>query len=87
MFTQFFNDLFLNISSGVSLAASSGDGVLITFGGSIGLIVIIAGVLLSMSRTKIKATKADNYVKSSIKLTAKNDQYTHTTTSKVRVSK
>ena len=41
--------------------------------------------LISMSRTKQKATKADKYIKSNLKLTGRNDTYLRTTTDKTKI--
>ena len=38
-----------------------------------------------MSRTKQKATKADKYIKSNLKLNGRNDTYLRTTTDKTKI--
>ena len=45
----------------------------------------IPGGLITMSRTKQKATKADKYIKSNLKLTGRNDTYLRTTTDKTKI--
>ena len=47
--------------------------------------LITGFVLVSMSRTKQKATKADKYIKSNLKLTGRNDTYLRTTTDKTKI--
>lgn len=47
--------------------------------------LVIAVWLLAQSRTKIKASKAEKYISSSLKLTQSSDVYTHTTTTKRKV--
>ena len=47
--------------------------------------LITGFVLVSMSRTKQKASKADKYIKSNLKLTGRNDTYLRTTTDKTKI--
>ena len=47
--------------------------------------LITGFVLVSMSRTKQKATKADKYIKSNLKLNGRNDTYLRTTTDKTKI--
>lgn len=49
--------------------------------------VITGVVLVSMSRTKVKATKADEYEKGDLTLHDRTDVYVRTDTTKVRVNK
>ena len=66
----------------VIAAAEDGDS---TAGAVIGFplgAVITGMVLVSMSRTKTKATKADKYVKGELKLSDREDNYLRTETSK-----
>lgn len=60
--------------------------VFMSLGISVVVGIIIAVSLLSQSRTKIKATKADKYISSNLQLTQASDVYTHTTTTKHKVS-
>lgn len=63
---------------------SAGMGVAIGFPAG----AVITGVILvSMSRTKVKADKADNYVKGDLKLHAQDDVYLRTETSKEKIDK
>ncbi len=59
-----------------------------TVGGVIGAVlggVITGSVLVSMSRTKHHATKADKYVNSDLDLMRQYDNYLRTTTSKRKI--
>jgi GH24 family phage-related lysozyme (muramidase) len=49
--------------------------------------VATGAVLVSMSRTKNKATKADKYTKGKLELHDRSDRYIKTDTSKVKVGK
>lgn len=60
--------------------------VFMSFGIALAVGIVIAVSLLAQSRTKIKATKADKYISSSLKLTQSSDVYTHTTTTKHKVN-
>lgn len=67
-------------------AMMSIETIFMSFGISLVVGIIIAVSLLSQSRTKIKASKADKYISSSLKLTQSSDVYTHTTTTKHKVN-
>ena len=65
--------------------AEDGDG---TIGAVVGFpvgAVLTGSILVSMSRTKYKATKADNYIKGKLDLHDKRDVYLRTETSKRKV--
>lgn len=48
--------------------------------------VVTGAVLVSMSHTKIKATKADKYTKGSLILHDRSDVYVRTDTSKTKIN-
>ncbi len=64
------------------LVMYSGDNIVSCF--FIGLLVaiVIAFSLISQSRTKHKATKAEKYLQARIDITERSDVYSHTTTKK-----
>ena len=67
--------------------ADSGDG---SSGAIIGFpigAVITGSILVSMSRTKHKATKADNYIKGKLDLHDSRDIYLRTETSRRKIEK
>lgn len=67
-------------------ASDSSNGVI---GGAIGAILgglITGSVLVSMSRTKHHASKADKYVNSDLELMRQYDNYVKTTTSKRKIN-
>ena len=69
------------------IAFADGEG---TFGAVVGFPVgafFTGSVLVSMSRTKHKATKADHYVKGKLDLHDKKDVYLRTETSKRKINK
>jgi hypothetical protein len=93
LFRKFIRELgFALISYGTMFSpliafADDGDttlGVIVGF--PVGA-VITGTVLVSMSRTKAKATKADKYIESKLDLHDSKDVYIRTETSKVKVGK
>lgn len=60
----------------------SSDNIMPALGAALIIGFVIAISLISMSRTKMKATKADKYISSKLILNEKSDVYTHTTTTK-----
>lgn len=70
-----------------SAALYSSDNSLNALWISIGAAIVIAASLIAQSRTKVKATKAEKYISSKLKLTESSDVYTHTTTSKRSINK
>lgn len=64
------------------LVMYSGDNIVGCFFIGLAVAVMIALSLISQSRTKHKATKAENYLQAKIDITERSDVYSHTTTKK-----
>ncbi len=79
------NNIYFALVTNATLM--SGDNTFAALGISIVAGIIIAVSLLAQSRTKVKATKADKYISAQLKLTSHSDNYTHTTTSKTKISR
>lgn len=47
---------------------------------------IVGLILVAQSRTKVKATKAEKYVKAAPNITEQSDVYTHTSTEKRKIN-
>lgn len=80
----FFSEIFAyadSDSSGVGF-----DGVLTGLLGAIIGGCITAVVLVSKSYTKMKATKAEKYIKSKLQLHGQNDVYLRTDTTKTKIN-
>ncbi|MCR5123286.1 MAG: hypothetical protein K6B74_12815 [Ruminococcus sp.] len=70
----------------VAHADGAGGGVVgIVVGGAIGGIVV-GSTLVSMSKTKITATKAEKYVEGQLELKRKQDQFVTTKTERHKVN-
>ena len=65
--------------------ADGAGGVGIVVGGAIGGIVV-GSTLVSMSKTKITATKAEKYVEGQLELKRKQDQFVTTKTERHKVN-
>ena len=68
------------------IAHAEGNGVIgAVVGGGLGGL-ITGGVLVSMSKTKITATRAEKYVDGDLELKRQGDQFLRTTTDRKKVS-
>lgn len=78
--STFFTPLIAG-AEGASTSEMVSGGFMLAIPG--GLITGI--VLVSMSRKKSKATRAEQYIKSKLQLNGQNDAYLRTTTSKTKI--
>lgn len=92
MLENFFRTTgFMLISYGTLFTpiVASAEGTNPVAAGAVGFIpaaIITGAVLVSKSKTKNKATKADLYIKDKVDLNDSSDRYVRTDTSKVRVN-
>lgn len=79
------NSIYFALVTNATMMSSDGN-PLMALGISVLAGIIIAVSLLAQSRTKIKATKAEKYISSQLKLTGKSDVFSHTTTTRRKIN-
>lgn len=80
------NSLFFTQITAFAESDSTGAAVMTGIGGGVIGGVITACVLISKSRTKFKATKAEQYINSRLQLHSRNDVYLRTSTTKTKIN-